>query len=247
MKLSYRSSKLTYKSLFGYSLVVIALLAVTASVLANTAPGGRFFNFSFYSKDGAASQMARPLRKGLTTNHLKPAEENWYVYSRRSFNEPDLSWLSPAVRVEREAVVGTEGTGPPEAIPLAIGLTRGKLEAGAEIWYKFYYNDKTGEEGSEHNFIFYLTNTPLDDIRARHSDFAIYPGNQLHVWTRGTIDELEPLGTSSPALYPELKDERSLQVLWTGHLREDHVYYVKVYNHDIGPLAYELEIIKRNE
>jgi hypothetical protein len=134
------------------------------------------------------------------------------------------------------------GAGPPEAVPLEIGLTKGALEAGEEMWYRFYYSDDHNKESPEHDFIFTLTNTPRDDIRARHADFEIYPGNQLHLWIRGTIDELSPLGTSSPALYPDLDDERSLQVLWNGQLREDHVYYVKVYNHDIGPLEYKLEV-----
>jgi hypothetical protein len=134
------------------------------------------------------------------------------------------------------------GAGPPEAIPLEIGLNKGKLEAGEEIWYRFSYSDNNDKDGPDHNFIFYLTNTPLDEIRARHADFEIYPASQLHLWTRGTIDELEPMGTSSPALYPELEDKRSLQVLWNGHFREDQVYYIKVYNHDIGPLEYDLEI-----
>lgn len=133
------------------------------------------------------------------------------------------------------------GAGPPEAIPLKIGVTKGTLEAGEEVWYKFHYFDPHNETTPEHDFLFYLTNTPQDEIRARHADFAIYPGGQLHIWTRGTVDQLDPLGTSSPSPY-ELEDEKALQVLWDGQLMEDQVYYVKVYNHDIGPLEYELEI-----
>jgi hypothetical protein len=133
------------------------------------------------------------------------------------------------------------GAGPPEAIPLEIGTTKGSLEAGQEIWYQFYYRDPHNDTTPEHDFLFFLTNTPLDDVRARHADFEIYPGGQLHIWTRGTIDEIEPLGTSAPSQY-ETEDVRSLQVLWNGQLMEEHVYYIKVYNHDIGPLEYEFEI-----
>ena len=49
------------------------------------------------------------------------------------------------------------------------------------------------------------------------------------------------MGTSAPSHY-DVNDEKALQVLWDGHLMEDHTYYIRVYNHDIGPLAYELEI-----
>lgn len=133
------------------------------------------------------------------------------------------------------------GEGPPEAIPLKIGSTRGTLSAGQEIWYRFFYRDANNDDTTEHDFTFYLTNTPTDDARARHADFAIYPGNQLHIWTRGTTAELEPLGTSAPSPY-KTDDVRSLQVLWEGQLMEGQVYYVKVYNHDIGPLDYELVV-----
>ncbi len=133
------------------------------------------------------------------------------------------------------------GAGPPEAIPLKMGQTEGTLAPGEEIWYKFYYRDSYNETTPEHDFKFYLTNTPLDNVRARHADFAIYPGGQLHIWTRGTTDSLKPLGTSAPSPN-ETKDPRSLQVVWDGQLMEEQTYFIKVYNHDLGPLEYELEI-----
>ena len=134
------------------------------------------------------------------------------------------------------------GSGPPEAVELKVGTTTGELEAGEEMWYKFVYSDPGNDESADQDFIFYMTNTPLDDIRARHADFEIYPGSQLHLWVRGTVDELDPLGASAPATFAQLDDERSLQVLWSGQLKKEHVYYVKVYNHDIGPLEYEFKI-----
>jgi len=132
------------------------------------------------------------------------------------------------------------GVGPPEAIPLEVGTTQGTLDAGEERWYRFYFFDADGP-ATERDFVFYLTNTPVDDVRARHADFAIYPGNQLHIWTRGTVDKLDPLGTSAPSPN-KTKNEKSLQVLWDGQLLSEHVYYIKVFNHDIGPLEYEFEV-----
>ncbi len=133
------------------------------------------------------------------------------------------------------------GESPPEAIPVKIGDTRGSLQAGEEMWYKFYYFDRYDDDTPNHDFKIYLTNTPLDDVRARHAEFEIYPGNQLHIWTRGTTDQLDPLGASSPSPN-KLKNEKSLQVLWDGQLMEEHVYFIRVHNHDIGPLEYELQI-----
>ena len=146
---------------------------------------------------------------------------------------------APATRPQLPPI---PGVGLPEAIPLEIGVTSGTLQAGEHKWYKFYYSDPYNETTPRHDFTVYLTNSPLDEIRARHADFAIYPGDQLHIWTRGTIDQLEPFGTSSPSPY-ETDDEKSLQVLWEGQLMEEHIYYIKVYNHDIGPLAYEFEVV----
>jgi hypothetical protein len=31
-------------------------------------------------------------------------------------------------------------------------------------------------------------------------------------------------------------------VLWDGQMLSDHLYYLKIWNHDIGSLEYELEI-----
>ena len=132
------------------------------------------------------------------------------------------------------------GAGPPEAIPFKVGTTSGELAAGQERWYRFSFFDPQGA-ASEQDFKIYMTNSPLDDTRARHADFAIYPGNQLQIWTRGTVDELDPLGASAPSPY-RLDNVKDLQVLWDGQLMSNQLYYIKVYNHDIGPLAYEFEI-----
>lgn len=147
----------------------------------------------------------------------------------------------PAAPPTRQGPPPAPGEGPPEAISLELGTTTDQLEAGEERWYRFYVTDPYNKDASVHDFKIYLTNTPQDDVRARHADFAIYPGDQLHIWSRGTIDQLTPLGTSSPSPN-ELDDETSLQVVWDGQLMESQVYYIKVYNHDIGPLEYELEV-----
>ncbi len=105
MKLTYKSSKLTYKTLFGYSLVIITLLVVAVPVLANTEPGANLLDFSFKSETGNLPQTAQPLTYGLNLNHLNPGEENWYTYSQDSFNTPDLSWISLAMRYESEALI----------------------------------------------------------------------------------------------------------------------------------------------
>ena len=143
---------------------------------------------------------------------------------------------SPPTRSARPPIPGEN---PVEALPLKFGDTTGTLQAGEEMWYTFTYPGKNIKK-IEHDFKLTLTSTPLNDVTARHADFAIYPGSQLNLWTRGTLDDLEPMGTSAPS--PEaVSNKKARQVLWHGQFMEDHIYYIKIFNHDIGPLRYELE------
>jgi hypothetical protein len=141
----------------------------------------------------------------------------------------------------RSKIPPAPGDSPAEAIPLESGSTIGTLDAGEEIWYSLYHPNANSQSVSERDYKIYLTNTPLDGVIARHADFALYPGGQFHLWARGTIDELAPLGHSAPS-DKSLSNNKSLQVLWDGQLLDGNLYYIKVFNHDIGPLEYELEI-----
>lgn len=133
------------------------------------------------------------------------------------------------------------GESPAMAIPLSTGKTDAILEPGEVRWYRFSYGHTYSEPKSEQHFTIYMTNTPLDAVRARHANFAIYPGAQYHLWARGTEEAMAPMGTSAPSPYP-LEDSKSLQVLWDGYLMEAHTYYIKVTNYDIGSLTYELDV-----
>lgn len=108
MKLTYKSSKLTYRMLLTYSLIVIALLVVAVPVFANTRSGANLLNFSFASNTGSSSQSARPLGRGVNVDHLRPGEETWYTYSYDSFKDSNLSWISLAMRYESEAQIDPE-------------------------------------------------------------------------------------------------------------------------------------------
>lgn len=80
MRLTHRTAKVTYKSLFGYSLVVIALLIVAVPVFAATSSATPWLDFSLSTPTGTSPQTARALTKGLNVNHLNPGEEDWYTY-----------------------------------------------------------------------------------------------------------------------------------------------------------------------
>jgi hypothetical protein len=105
MRTTYRSARLTYRALFGYSLVIIILLMIAVPVLAKATPASRLLDFSFSAETGQTPQAARPLIKGANLDQLYPGEERWYLYSRDTFKEQDLSWISLALRYESEAMI----------------------------------------------------------------------------------------------------------------------------------------------
>lgn len=108
MKLSYKSAKITYKTLFIYGLIVIALLLVAAPVFANSRSGGHLLDFSLASETGHTFQSARSLARGMNVDHLRPGQEMWYTYSTDSLEDRSLSWISLALRFESEARIEPE-------------------------------------------------------------------------------------------------------------------------------------------
>jgi hypothetical protein len=95
----------SYKTLFWYSVSLIALLLVAVPVFANSLPANNLLDFSRSGQVGHTMQAAQTLSKGLNISHLNPGEENWFVYSQNGFNDPDFSWVSLALRYSSEAQI----------------------------------------------------------------------------------------------------------------------------------------------
>lgn len=133
------------------------------------------------------------------------------------------------------------GTAMNYPLTLNLGSNKGALQVGEKRWYRFIFPNYETDTNHNRHFVFLLTMTPLDTIRARHAKVYIYPASQLHIWLRGDEDELEPLGVSGKSPFKP-KNPVDLQELWDGHLMENLEYYVLVKNVDIGPLGYNLEV-----
>ncbi len=103
-----KKTKLTYKTLFGYSLVVITLLLVTIPVFARNRGNATWFDFSFNTQTGQSPQLARTLAAGVNVDHLSPGEERWYIYHQDSPNAPNSAWVSLALRYNSEALLTPE-------------------------------------------------------------------------------------------------------------------------------------------
>lgn len=95
------SKKLTYKALFRYSLVVIALLIIAVPVFATNSAGVDFF--PRHEQTGRSPQTSRALTKGINVDRLNPGQENWYVYDQDSFEAAKSAWMSLVLRYESEA------------------------------------------------------------------------------------------------------------------------------------------------
>ncbi len=95
------SKKLTYKTLFSYSLVVIALLLVAVPVVAANNSGVKLLNFP-NTKTGETPQTSRALSQGVNVDHLSAGQERWYVYDPGRV-AADPGWVSLALRYESEA------------------------------------------------------------------------------------------------------------------------------------------------
>lgn len=106
MRIAHKN--LTYKTLFSYSLVIIALLIIAVPVVAANGARVNLFDFVPNRTTGLTPHASQTLSKGLNVNHLKPNEERWYVYSQESFDDPDLAWISLALRYESEAQIEIE-------------------------------------------------------------------------------------------------------------------------------------------
>ena len=102
------SKKLSYKSLFGYSLMVIALLIVAVPVFAANSSRTRLLDLSFGDRTGQTPQSSRTLSQGINVDHLNPGQENWYMYDRDSFDSTLSSWVSLALRYESEARITSD-------------------------------------------------------------------------------------------------------------------------------------------
>ncbi|MEM7346054.1 MAG: hypothetical protein AAF485_17580 [Chloroflexota bacterium] len=102
------SKKLTYKLLFRYSLALIALLIIAVPVFATTNSGDRVLDLGLTADTGNTIQTAQALSPGINVDHLGAGQEVWYVYSQELLNEPDLAWMSLALRFQSEARISSD-------------------------------------------------------------------------------------------------------------------------------------------
>ncbi len=191
------------------------------------------------TEDGAAWLMMASQLGWLPTAGGTPSE----TYS----TAPYFSSLERARTVELpEASRAAESAASPldlypnvyPTAPLALhdGVNVGRLAAGGEHWYSFIHEDRDAEW-----FDFMpltLFSTPTDGNSSHHINFQIFTGSQLPIWSRGTPEDMVPLGEGQ--WVSRDRDPVTGERLWAGHVVDGDLYYVRVFNHTDRVIDYYL-------
>jgi len=122
--------------------------------------------------------------------------------------------------------------------PLALhdGANVGRLAPGGEHWYSFIHDDYDKEWYDY--MALTLFSTPADGNSSHHINFQIFTGSQLHIWQRGTPQDMRPMGAGQ--WVSRDKDPMTGERLWAGHVVDGDLYYVRVFNHTDHVIDYYL-------
>jgi hypothetical protein len=122
--------------------------------------------------------------------------------------------------------------------PLALndGVNVGKLAPGGEHWYSFIREDRDNDWLEFMPMT--LFSTPANGNSSHHINFQIFTGSQLHVWMRGTPDDMVPMGAGQ--WVSRDRDPMTGERVWAGHVVDGSLYYVRVFNHSDSVIDYYL-------
>jgi len=122
--------------------------------------------------------------------------------------------------------------------PLALhdGANVGKVAPGGEHWYSFIHDDHD-QEWYDYMALT-LFSTPADGNSSHHINFQIFTGSQLHIWQRGTPQDMRPMGAGQ--WVSRDKDPATGERLWAGHVVDGDLYYIRVFNHTDHLIDYYL-------
>ena len=95
-----KKSKLTYKTLFTYSLVVMALLIIALPVFAHKRLTVISAPSATQTQLGQSPQLAQGLEQGLQVNRLESGMDTWYLYQHPVNSTAEYVWLSLNLRYQ---------------------------------------------------------------------------------------------------------------------------------------------------
>jgi hypothetical protein len=122
--------------------------------------------------------------------------------------------------------------------PLALhdGANVGKLAPSGEHWYTFIREDL--DDRIFERMALTLFSTPTDGNESHHINFQIFTGNQLHIWQRGTPEDMVSMGEGQ--WVSRDNDPVTGERLWAGMVVDGDTYYVRVFNNSRNVIDYYL-------
>jgi len=106
-------------------------------------------------------------------------------------------------------------------------VNSGRLAPYGVHWYDLQLNDPKDEEWIE-NLALTMFTTPSNGFIDSRVNFEIIPGNQAHIWQRGTPNDMEHFGLGMWLSRDE--DDNTGERLWSGSVVDGNHYLVKVKN-----------------
>lgn len=116
---------------------------------------------------------------------------------------------------------------PTTPLVLHDGPNVGRLAPGGEHWYTFVSHEDRDKQMIAKLALTMFT-TPTDGNTSHLINFQIYPGNQLHIWQRGTPQDMVPMGQGE--WVSRDNDPVTGERLWSGTVINGDRYYVRVVN-----------------
>jgi len=125
---------------------------------------------------------------------------------------------------------------PTASLALRDGANVGRLAPGGEHWYSFIHDDY---DSDWYDYMaLTLFSTPTDGNNSHDINFQIFTGSQLHIWQRGTPQDMRVLGDGQ--WVSRDKDPVTGERVWAGKVVEGDLYYVRVFNHTDHVIDYYL-------
>ncbi|MBN1991481.1 MAG: hypothetical protein JW953_02175, partial [Anaerolineae bacterium] len=134
---------------------------------------------------------------------------DYHLYTGDVYS-PELGEKTEQV-VQVAADPGTERGAP---FPLALGVNKGSLNPGEDVWYTFTRAD-VGAAGGQTAFTMVMT--PNDGNRVYKVGFEMFEGSQSNSFGKGSIVERD-------------NDIATGEFIWGGQVRPDSVYYMRINN-----------------
>jgi len=199
---------------------------------------------------GLVAQATANLKPEQATEWLTQADNlGWLAVppaTLKDFNPPQpnaKAAASPATVAETTLPMVT----PPDNSPISIypnnalefnfqQVNSGRLAPYGVHWYSLRLSDLHGPKIK--NLALTMFTTPSTGFIDSRVNFELFPGNQYHIWARGTVDDMTHFGLGM--WLSRDRDDNTGEHLWSGSVVNGDSYFIKVSNNSPVVVDYYL-------